>query len=158
VYFRFNVEQGMQGVTLAEGEKLGEVTQHTMQYLQRSAVNQKVNAAVEAIRRQRAVIKAIEISMYIWPVFEIYPYVWVVDGPVVSIAADAEPVFGTAVFQPTSVFTGREDILKQLDGYFSLEGPDKEKQHIFVLYGLGGAGKTQIALKFVDMFYNRYSV
>jgi predicted acylesterase/phospholipase RssA len=64
LYFRFNVEQGMQGVTLAEGEKLGEVTQHTMQYLQRSTVNQKVNAAVEAIRRRGAVIKAIEISMY----------------------------------------------------------------------------------------------
>jgi hypothetical protein len=87
-----------------------------------------------------------------------YPYVWVADGPIGPLAADVEPVFGTAVSQPTSVFTGREDILKHLDGYFSLDGPDKEKQHIFVLYGLGGAGKTQIALKFVDMFSNRYSV
>ncbi|KIM72071.1 hypothetical protein PILCRDRAFT_38945, partial [Piloderma croceum F 1598] len=49
VYFRFNVEQGMQGITLAEWKKLGEVTQHTMQYIQKSAVNQKINAAVEAI-------------------------------------------------------------------------------------------------------------
>jgi hypothetical protein len=64
VYFRFNVEQGMQGLTLADGEKLGEVTQHTLQYIQKLAVNQKINAAVEAIRRQRAVIKTTEISMY----------------------------------------------------------------------------------------------
>jgi Cdc6-like AAA superfamily ATPase len=67
----------------------------------------------------------------------------------------AESSSGMSI-QPSSVFTGREDILSQLDSYFSLEGPDKEKQHIFVLYGLGGAGKTQIALKFVDKFYERY--
>jgi hypothetical protein len=81
----------------------------------------------------------------------------IADGPIVSMVADTEPVSSTGIsFQPTSVFTGREDILNQLDDYFSLEGPDKDKQHIFVLYGLGGAGKTQIALKFVDMFCNRY--
>jgi GTPase SAR1 family protein len=27
---------------------------------------------------------------------------------------------------------------------------DLGKQHIYVLYGLGGAGKTQIALKFIE--------
>jgi len=140
VYFRFNVEQGMQGVTLADGEKLREVTQHTMQYIQKSAVSQKVNAAVKAIRRRRAVIKVIEIN-----------------GPIASMVADAKPVLSTEVSQPTSVFTGREDILKQLDGYFSLEEPNN-KQHIFVLYGLGGAGKTQIALKFVEMCCDQYSV
>lgn len=63
VYFRLNVEQGMQSVTLADGEKLGEVVQHTMEYIQKLVVRQKVNAAVEAIRGQRAVIKCAEISM-----------------------------------------------------------------------------------------------
>ena len=62
VYFRFNVEQGMQGITLAEWKKLGEVTQHTMQYIQKSAVNQKINAAVEAIRGRQALIRTAELS------------------------------------------------------------------------------------------------
>ena len=88
----------------------------------------------------------------------IYSHISVADGSIVPIVANAEPVPGTEVSQPTSVFTGREDILKQLDGYFSLEGPAKEKRHTFVLYGLGGAGKTQIAFKFVQMCGNRYSV
>jgi predicted acylesterase/phospholipase RssA len=64
VYFRFNVDQGMQGVTLADGEKLGEVTQHTMQYIQKLVVNQGINAAVDAIREQRATVKSTEISMW----------------------------------------------------------------------------------------------
>ena len=51
---------------------------------------------------------------------------------------------------PLSVhtFTGRSDVLKQMHESFS---NDSQDQHIFVLYGLGGAGKTQVALKFVEM-------
>jgi predicted acylesterase/phospholipase RssA len=62
VYFRFNVEQGLQGITLAEWEKLGQVTSHTMQYIQRSAVTQKINVAVKAIRVWQGVISTAELS------------------------------------------------------------------------------------------------
>jgi len=52
---------------------------------------------------------------------------------------------------PTNVFTGRADILLQLDEYFcpSPSSFDSGEQRVFVLYGLGGAGKSQIAFKFV---------
>ena len=51
---------------------------------------------------------------------------------------------------PLSVqtFTGRTDILARMRECFS---NDSQDQHMFVLYGLGGAGKTQIALKFIEM-------
>ena len=45
-------------------------------------------------------------------------------------------------------FTGRQDVLGQLHDFF-FDG--SLKRHVFVLHGLGGAGKTQIALKFVEM-------
>src|ERR1700722_1873909 len=48
---------------------------------------------------------------------------------------------------PTPVFTGRQDILSQMHAYFS---NDVGKRHVFVLHGLGGAGKSQIAFKFVE--------
>ena len=47
---------------------------------------------------------------------------------------------------PTRFFTGRHEILSQMHVYFSKE----EKHHVFVLYGLGGAGKSQIAFKFIE--------
>src|ERR1700739_3152438 len=50
---------------------------------------------------------------------------------------------------PTGVFTGRQDVLSKMHAYFS---SDLGMRHIFVLYGLGGAGKSQIAYKFVDMW------
>ncbi|KAJ7105265.1 P-loop containing nucleoside triphosphate hydrolase protein, partial [Mycena epipterygia] len=45
-------------------------------------------------------------------------------------------------------FTGHQDILEKMKEYFNM---DVGRCHIFFLYGLGGAGKSQIAFKFVEM-------
>ncbi|KAG6807045.1 hypothetical protein H0H92_009013, partial [Tricholoma furcatifolium] len=52
------------------------------------------------------------------------------------------------VAPPSPLFTGREDILLQLEVYFSQSSLVKREQQRFVLHGLGGAGKTQIMRKF----------
>ncbi|KAJ7737792.1 hypothetical protein DFH07DRAFT_892912 [Mycena maculata] len=49
---------------------------------------------------------------------------------------------------PSRIFYGRRTILDKMEEYFS---QDLGTQHIFLLYGLGGAGKTQIALKFIEV-------
>ncbi|KAJ7720694.1 P-loop containing nucleoside triphosphate hydrolase protein [Mycena metata] len=48
---------------------------------------------------------------------------------------------------PSRIFQGRQEILKEMQKYFK---QDLGTQHIYVLYGLGGAGKTQIGLKFIE--------
>ncbi|KAJ7120135.1 P-loop containing nucleoside triphosphate hydrolase protein [Mycena epipterygia] len=47
---------------------------------------------------------------------------------------------------PSKIFHGRQIILQKMDQCFT---QTTEKQDIFLLHGLGGAGKTQIALKFI---------
>jgi hypothetical protein len=47
---------------------------------------------------------------------------------------------------PSRIFQGRQNILDKMQDFFS-DGTGGQK--IYVLYGLGGAGKTQIALKFI---------
>ncbi|KAJ6529358.1 P-loop containing nucleoside triphosphate hydrolase protein [Mycena capillaripes] len=49
---------------------------------------------------------------------------------------------------PVSSFTGRKDILQKMDRYFDRD--QGSVQHIFVLHGLGGSGKSQLAFKFVQ--------
>ena len=51
---------------------------------------------------------------------------------------------------PTDIFTGREDYLAQMEQAFDFSKTSMalKKQRKFVLYGIGGMGKTQIALKF----------
>ncbi|KIK53683.1 hypothetical protein GYMLUDRAFT_250145 [Collybiopsis luxurians FD-317 M1] len=56
-------------------------------------------------------------------------------------------------------FTGRKDILADLETYFFVKSPSTEAQEkkLFVLYGMGGAGKTQTALKFMNTFRKRFT-
>ncbi|KAJ7700632.1 P-loop containing nucleoside triphosphate hydrolase protein [Mycena metata] len=54
---------------------------------------------------------------------------------------------------PSRIFCGRQDILEKMQHFFS----DSGIQHIYVLHGLGGAGKTQIALKFINESSSRFS-
>ncbi|KAF8193565.1 hypothetical protein K438DRAFT_1674608 [Mycena galopus ATCC 62051] len=55
---------------------------------------------------------------------------------------------------PSRIFHGRRDILDKMHHFFT---SDTGIQHIYVLHGLGGAGKTQIALKFIKESSSRFS-
>ncbi|KAJ7607626.1 hypothetical protein DFH06DRAFT_1066608 [Mycena polygramma] len=48
---------------------------------------------------------------------------------------------------PSRIFYGRQAILDEMYHFFT---SDIKNQHIYVLHGLGGAGKTQIALKLIQ--------
>ncbi|KAJ7726648.1 P-loop containing nucleoside triphosphate hydrolase protein, partial [Mycena metata] len=54
---------------------------------------------------------------------------------------------------PSRIFCGRQEILNKMHHFFS----DTGMQHTYVLHGLGGAGKTQIALKFIKESSSRFS-
>ena len=48
-------------------------------------------------------------------------------------------------------FTGRTDILVKLKEHFNAESSDKLcHRKFFLLYGMGGIGKTQICLRFIE--------
>ena len=49
-YYRLNVDQGLQGVSLAEWEKLEDVQLHTLQYLQKYEVGQRVDQLVQMLK------------------------------------------------------------------------------------------------------------
>jgi len=49
-YFRINVEQGMQDIKLSEWEKMASVEAHTMQYLRREGVSEKLTLLINAIK------------------------------------------------------------------------------------------------------------
>ena len=59
---------------------------------------------------------------------------------------------------PTDLFSGREDELKEMERCFEFPKTSVglKKQRRFVLYGTGGMGKTQMALKFLERNDDRY--
>ena len=62
-YFRLNVEQGMQGIDLAEWGKSSNVEAHTVLYMRRKEVDEKLALLVNAIRVPRAQLTLEQLSM-----------------------------------------------------------------------------------------------
>ncbi|KNZ72722.1 Nephrocystin-3 [Termitomyces sp. J132] len=69
----------------------------------------------------------------------------------------SEQVLLPVVPAPSPLFTGRADILLYLAKYFNAHSVELQIQQRFVLYGLGGAGKTQIAWEFCHKFGSRFA-
>ncbi|KAJ7127906.1 acyl transferase/acyl hydrolase/lysophospholipase [Mycena epipterygia] len=72
----------------------------------------------------------------------------VILNPAVPVPASESPFYASVCPPPTFHFTGRQDILQKMLKYFNT---DVGQRHVLLLYGLGGAGKSQIAFKFVEM-------
>ena len=51
---------------------------------------------------------------------------------------------------PSNRFTGRTEYVSKLKRYFGDSGDSAQMRKLFLLYGMGGIGKTQICLKFLQ--------
>jgi len=47
-------------------------------------------------------------------------------------------------------FTGRTEVIAELKRHFLNTNDSTQKRKFFMLYGIGGVGKTQICLKFIE--------
>lgn len=54
--------------------------------------------------------------------------------------------------QRSSLFIGREDFLNALKAFFTDRGSKQHSRREYLLHGMGGSGKTQIALAFAEMY------
>jgi len=51
---------------------------------------------------------------------------------------------------PSNRFTGQTEVIAKLKKHFSNTNDSVQKRNFFLLYGMGGIGKTQICLKFIE--------
>jgi len=63
IYFRLNVDQGMQEIEFSEWEKLANVEAHTMHYMKRKEVDEKLALVVNAIKFTGTKLTIEQISM-----------------------------------------------------------------------------------------------
>ncbi|KAK4188535.1 putative calcium-independent phospholipase A2-gamma [Podospora australis] len=136
-YFRFNVAGAGDKVKLNEFKKMGELKQMTTQYLSTDHVATELCHAADILETDCAEqnLTLADLPNKLDPDRSASFY------PKLQLMADASPYF-----------TGRSDIVRRLDSFFSPrhEGPFSRRQ--FCLCGQGGVGKTQIAFKMADLF------
>ena len=60
----------------------------------------------------------------------------------------------TLMPNPSSRFTGRTEVIDKLKTHFFNTNDSARKRKFFLLYGMGGIGKTQICLKFVEEMFD----
>ncbi|KAH8833247.1 hypothetical protein DL96DRAFT_1811753 [Flagelloscypha sp. PMI_526] len=127
VYRRINVQQGFQGLDRFDIVTIEQVVSHTRAFLLSAQAIFHLDSLVEDLLQRPPRI-------------------------LVQSACGVLPPTSQAmrlkhVPAPTPYFVGRESLLQKLYNYFFLE---KDLCHIAVLYGLGGSGKTQGSLKFIQ--------
>ncbi|CAE6420003.1 unnamed protein product [Rhizoctonia solani] len=132
VYFRFNVDQGMQNIGAANWEKMPEVVSHTRQHTTLFEVSSRLTQAAKAFAKADTFIPVAQLGGIIPPT------------NIVRALRSCPP--------PSATFVGQEEALSQM-AHCIFDGI--EGRHIFVLNGLGGAGKTQLALKFAQDYRNK---
>ncbi|KEP45593.1 kinesin light chain [Rhizoctonia solani 123E] len=135
VYFRFNVDQGVQDMKDGSWERLGETMEHTKAYLQKNETNQRIENAVHASMEKQVALATTHIAGRI-------------PGP---SDADVElrqpPPKLKRCPAPSPIYTGREDENSQVIA--CLTG-SQDEERVCVVYGLGGMGKTQLALNAIQ--------
>ncbi|CAE6478298.1 unnamed protein product [Rhizoctonia solani] len=134
IYFRFNIDQGMQNIGATNWEKMPEVVSHAQQHMKLFEITSRLTQAAKALVTAPASIASTQLNGIIPP-------------------TDTFKVFQSCPL-PSAAFVGREEVLTQMD-HCIFDGT--EGRHVFVLYGLGGAGKTQLALKFTQIHRSKFS-
>ncbi|KAL5631736.1 hypothetical protein ACGC1H_007292 [Rhizoctonia solani] len=137
VYFRFNVDQGMQNMKDGSWEKMGEAMQHAKAYLQKRETNHKLEEVARASTERRGTVTTAQAA-----------------GQILRSPDAAKQL---AVFKrcpaPTTFYTGRNKENTQL---ITCITGGKNELRVCVVYGLGGVGKTQLVLNVIERTWDEW--
>ncbi|KAG8746892.1 hypothetical protein FRC12_014188 [Ceratobasidium sp. 428] len=129
VYFRFSVDHGMQDARISRWQERSEVAAHTRSYLQKAEVNGQVDKATQSVAASKGVLKGADI------------------GGAVRQPAVQQTTGVKRCPAPSPAFTGCERQISQVVNCLLSRANERR---VCVVHGLGGSGKTQIALKSVE--------
>ncbi|QRV94760.1 nephrocystin-3 protein [Ceratobasidium sp. AG-Ba] len=133
IYFRFYVGQGMEAIRMIDWDKRSGGTRNAQAYLRLQESTAMVAALVNSLTNCDASVPTGYLGTAI-------------PSPLKNNLARQCP-------PPSPLFVGREQQLSKMSQYL---GGEAAQRRIFVLHGLGGVGKTQLALKFVELYKNDY--
>ncbi|KUI57201.1 Patatin-like protein 2 [Cytospora mali] len=140
-YFRLNVDGGAQGIELSDWQKIGELKRRTREYLQDPEVKKMIDDLADVLLDGKDSGLTLAHG----------------GGLSRETTIPAEPK-AIRRGKSSNIFTGRTAILGRLNEYFGPRAPGDTSRREFHLRGMGGVGKTQIALKFTEQNERRFHI
>ncbi|CCA69846.1 hypothetical protein PIIN_03786 [Serendipita indica DSM 11827] len=130
IYFRFSVQQGIQISSLPEGRLSSLIGTHTAAYLEDYEVASRLEACVESIQQRVGVTTLDQLR---------------------RVGGGQATYKGIPAL--TTHFVMRSEPWKRMTDALQ---DDQSRQRIIVLSGMGGLGKTQLAIHFVEEHRSRF--
>ncbi|THZ57772.1 hypothetical protein D6C86_06890 [Aureobasidium pullulans] len=149
-YFRFNVEQGLQDVGLAEFEMKGDIKGVSEAYLTHTGQKSRVRDCIENMstkQNQTDIDFALTLKIHVARI-----------AMQQSQEKAARQTFYDVPPIAVSSFSGRKEVLKRIEDAFPriTDVTTIRKPPIFVLQAMGGQGKSQIALEYCRRSRSRF--
>ncbi|KAK4239690.1 hypothetical protein C8A03DRAFT_13946 [Achaetomium macrosporum] len=138
-YYRFNVPEAAELVKLHHYKKIPVLKSLTARYLAGREIATQVCQVAEALKTD-----AFDHGLTLGHVFGL-------DREQVVLSKGRTRSMGMT----SRFFTGRQDILERLDAYFCARNTGGRPRREFLLHGMPGVGKSEIAVKFSEMFEDR---
>ncbi|KIJ51985.1 hypothetical protein M422DRAFT_243560 [Sphaerobolus stellatus SS14] len=142
-YVRLNVSHGAGMLQLEEWKEVPKVVTHTRAYLQDSEVSAQVDNIVKYLCRREMKRSYISLGALSGKL------------PLETLSSTMRPVSNHSTHfigersALSALFIGQNKYIKRLKEYFTLSANGKCLPQLFLLHGMGGIGKTQIALRFL---------
>ncbi|KFZ24505.1 hypothetical protein V502_01016 [Pseudogymnoascus sp. VKM F-4520 (FW-2644)] len=139
-YFRFNVLHGLQGISLEEWQTFDQMDAATRTYL--DDVKEAIQACCDRLRDPSASLTSPRLPV-------VSPFGNTVSSNTASLGTFDVP------HNSSPYFTGRSETIRAIAKHFLQRHPHNPQT--VVLSGLGGIGKTQIALHYFERHKSSYS-
>lgn len=141
-YFRFNVERGLQDVTLSEWRKSSKISAHTSNYLEENAGG--LDAFVECLLSYEGTITTS------------IPHSDLGHDRETPIKAAAPRTIFYIPYSQNQNFLGRDKELQTLHQHLSGRKQQNTMIPVSVIHSMGGMGKTQLALEYTYRYFESY--
>ncbi|KAK2004591.1 FabD/lysophospholipase-like protein [Colletotrichum falcatum] len=140
-YFRLNLDRGAADIKIHQYKKMKVLRAATEEYLRKVQVSADIDKVVSMLHKNEGVNMPLDAACRA-----------VSDEASKQAVAQEIQVKGIASPQ----FTGRTEILEKMDRHFCQRAQPSPRRHLRI-WGMGGVGKTQIALKFRDLYGSRFA-
>ncbi|KZL70166.1 vegetative incompatibility protein 2, partial [Colletotrichum tofieldiae] len=150
-YFRFNLDRGAANIKLHKYKQMKVLRVATEEYLRNNQVSADIDKVVSMLHKNEGVNMPLDAALFVARRLTTI-------GRAVSDEASKQAIAREVQIKSIASpqFTGRTDILEKMDRHFC-ERTQSSPRRLLRISGMGGVGKTQIALKFRDLYGSRFA-